>query len=268
MQHRPRGTRLSGLERNILRLRAIEMVLVLFYVEDLKELVVGSIRATDSVRAKTLGGERLPASTQGLYNTAWRILVQEGILTDQESKEIRRLIDYRNTIAHQMHYLTSDIGRWAGEFQTEGVAGFEPAALSKILLYRDKIMRGLAARYVVLASVRGVMFDAAERTYKQEIARLKRLIARQSRKAREEIHSTNLVLHKLPRALLEELLPGHPCHIRRNGSITEKGRQCCARLFDAGATPLAVAHLMRLSLRAVTAQHRAWLARQVIGRYR
>ena len=209
-----------------------------------------------------VGDPRRRQNAKGLYSSAWRVLVQEGILTNEESDDIRELVDYRNTIAHQMHYLTGDIGRWASEHAIAKAARFHPTALSKILRYRDKIMRGLAARHVLAASFRGIMFDAAERTYNEEIARLKRIIARQSRKMNAEINSTNLVLQSLPRALLEELQPGHPCHTRRNGTLTDTGRQCCVRLFEVGATPTAVAHLMRLSLRAITTQHRSWLARQ------
>ena len=64
----------------------------------------------------------------------------------------------------------------------------------------------------------------------------------------------------LPRALLDELEPGHPKHFLRNGTLSESGRACCATLYSVGAIPLAVAHLMRFSLRAASAQYRSWLA--------
>jgi hypothetical protein len=61
-EHFPRGPRLSALEKNELKKRALEMVLVLFYIEDLKQFVVESIRATDSL----IEGGRQPSQTRGL----------------------------------------------------------------------------------------------------------------------------------------------------------------------------------------------------------
>ena len=87
------------------------MVLILFYVEDLRKFVVGSIRSTDQLRA-TLSSvaPRLPEGTNNLYKKAWGILVDDGILSSEESDEIQRLLDYRNTIAHAPEKLTVDIG--------------------------------------------------------------------------------------------------------------------------------------------------------------
>jgi hypothetical protein len=85
--HFPRGNRLSALEKNELKRRALEMVLVLFYIEDLKHFVVESIRATDRLRGLANGG-RLPPATKKLYKNAWAILVDAAVLSQQESDEI------------------------------------------------------------------------------------------------------------------------------------------------------------------------------------
>lgn len=50
MRHHPKGGRYTALEKNVLKHRAFEMVLVLFEVQHLKDFVLGSIRATDSQR--------------------------------------------------------------------------------------------------------------------------------------------------------------------------------------------------------------------------
>lgn len=46
----PEGSRLPALERNVLKYRAFEMMLTLYYAEELKRLFVNTIRATDHFR--------------------------------------------------------------------------------------------------------------------------------------------------------------------------------------------------------------------------
>ena len=191
--------------------------------------------------------------------SAWKILVGEGIITNSESEDIQSLIDYRNAIAHQMHELTADVGPWADRRYYKSEAEFDNTAVERILGYRTKIINGLAKRYVIQLSLRSTMFEAAERAYKDEITRLKNNIRKQVQLVREEVTSVNAVLRSLPGALLDELDPGQPKHFLRNGTLSKSGKRCCASLYSSGANPLAVAHLMHLSLRAAGAQYRSWL---------
>ena len=75
----------------------------------------------------------------------------------------------------------------------------------------------------------------------------------------DELDEANATILRLRQSgLLERLHPGHPNQIGRNGQLTELGVDCCWQLFEAGASPFVVAHLMRLSLRATTRQFQAW----------
>ena len=110
-EHFPRGNRLAAIEKNELKRRAFEMVLMLFYIEDLKEFVVSSIRASDS-RHTDPAKHRLPEGTKNLYTRAWKVLVAKNVLTEDEASELEGLIDYRNLVAHQTQSLTGDVGRF------------------------------------------------------------------------------------------------------------------------------------------------------------
>ena len=46
----PEGERLPPLERNILKFRAFEMMLSLFYAEELKQLLVSTLKVSDHWR--------------------------------------------------------------------------------------------------------------------------------------------------------------------------------------------------------------------------
>ena len=81
------------------------MVLIVFYIEDMKECVLSCIRAAEQTFFK--GKERLPEGTKNLYKRMWKIAVKDGIISDDERIEIEGHIDYRNTIAHAIHDLTT-----------------------------------------------------------------------------------------------------------------------------------------------------------------
>ena len=47
--YHPKATQLPALERNILKYRALEMVIILFEVEDLKNFALNAVQGTDKV---------------------------------------------------------------------------------------------------------------------------------------------------------------------------------------------------------------------------
>lgn len=262
--HYPRGTRLTGLEKNVLKRRAFEMILVMFYIEDLKDFLVSLIGMNPSLKsAVALARKRLPKGAKGEFRAIWQVLVDNAIITGQESADIQRLIDYRNLIAHETQQLTSDIGRNGAELGFAASALFEPNALRLVQQYRNKIVEDIPRTYIYPARVRGLMFDAAEKTYKEELKRLKDKIKKQLATVMQEVGKVNSSIQSLPSGLISRLEPGGPEHLSASGTLTEAGRNCAASLFAAGAPPLAVAHLMRISLRAATARHRDWCAQSV-----
>jgi hypothetical protein len=258
--HFPQSSRLSALEKNELKRRALEMVLVLFYIEDLKHFVVASIRATDRLRRVASGG-RLSPGTKNLYKKAWTILVDAGVLSQQESDEIQGLVDYRNLVAHQTHALTADVGRYTYLQVPGDTARYDDSALERVQYFRTKLFSGMGQKFVLSSSFRGLNFEAAERTYLEELKILNRKLRRQAEVHRAEIDQANAQIRVLHESgVLARLEPGHPAQINRSGQLTTQGIHCCRELFSAGASPFVVAHLMRLSLRAATRQQRLWLA--------
>ena len=129
----------------------------------------------------------------------------------------------------------------------------------KIRRLRDKVTSGMQrGGFILSLSFRSLRFEGAERAYAEELKRLQGKIRKQAKVARREIDEANHAINRLHQSgLLENVQPGHPNHVNSNGTLTPTGTMCCATLFDAGASPLVVAHLMRLSLRATTARHTA-----------
>ena len=256
-QHFPRGSRISALEKNELKRRALEMVMILFYVEDLKKFVVSSIQSTDRFPGRT-STERLPPGTKNLYQKAWEILVDEGIITQGESSEIQKIIDYRNTIAHKTQELTGEIVLYPSIRKNEDSL-YDSSALKRIIYLREKIFSGMQRRFVLSLSFRGLLFESAEKTYKEELWRLRKKIKKQYKTLEKEVAEVIASIKKFRESgLLAETQPGHPEHTNRNGTLSAAGVSCCRRLFCAEASPLVVAYLMRISLRSAKRQYDSW----------
>jgi len=267
MHHFPKGAGYSALEKNILKRRAFEMVLVLFRVEELRRLVVESIRATDGTRGALRGQtERLPEGTKNLYKKAWQILVDDGVITLAQSREIQGLTDYRNVVAHATELLTTDINRdWSADIDSmPDLAKYKPEALRRIKTLATAVESGMQAKhYVFSISLGPTIFEPAERAYAEEIRRLSSKIHKQMSSMREEIEEVNANIASLPPATTEALEPLHPDNRRGNGTLTKRGIDCCIKLFILGATPIAVAYLMRISVRSSNAQYRRWQSRKI-----
>jgi hypothetical protein len=91
----PLGSKLPALEQNILKYRAMEMLLVMYYAEELKRGVLNRIH--------------VPKGTKNAVDKALNALVADRAITAAEKMEVVKLIDYRNVIGHQMHNLLLDI---------------------------------------------------------------------------------------------------------------------------------------------------------------
>jgi len=184
--------RMPALEKNILKYRLIEMTIILFHAESLKRFIIDSIRATDELHHKfDKRAQRLPTGTKKVLQKAFEILVQDGILTKDESDELHGLIVYRNDIAHRIHQLTADIVHPEKPENRLRQLEFKYRydALGKFEQYRTKIEQGLQSRYILSLSLDSVFFENAEQTYKEELRRLHKKITRQFEIRKRQIES-------------------------------------------------------------------------------
>ena len=256
--HRPYGLAPTKLEADILKIRAFEMVLILFYVEDLKQFIIQSLES--SLRF-TSTAPALPK--KGKMEAARKILVAEGCISQADSDQILRLVDYRNTIGHQIHALTCDIGAYSelGDFDPktfQPIRKYDYSAAKSAAQLRRKVSDGMSKKFSLMLTFNGLRFEAAERIYLAEIKRLKKNVNNGIDQLNQTMAETNAVIKTIPNAVFDHAQPGHPRNIRMNGTLSETGISCVFQLFDAGATPLAVSYLMRLSHRAASNWYKKW----------
>lgn len=251
----PKGRRLPALERNILKYRTFEMVVILFHVEDLRSYVVRTIRANDK--------GRFPDGTKKLYEKVWGYLVEKGIITQPESDDIQRLVDYRNTIAHDIQQLTYDLSqeRFAVDWGNDSFSmKYDYKALRRLKKYRPKIEKGLRHRIVVVSFDR-LMFEAAEKTFEQELGRLRKKIDKLFAERQAEMKRLEEEVATVTDDELQQIGLYHPGNqVGEHGKLTERGVRVCEALFERKLSPLAVSYLMRLSFRATSRRYKAWQA--------
>jgi hypothetical protein len=287
----PKGSRLPALERNILKYRAFEMVLILFYCESLKALLTDStdfvsiLHPEERIKTKATNG-RLKAAIQALVvsgtvesedapelervigrhetnalKKAQKKLVAEGFLTQAEADEIKRLINYRNTVAHAIHNLTGDVGRTsiARDFRLYGGGReYDLKARKRLHYYLHELPERLRKTHVLTISFAPLQFEAAEKTYLSELTRLRSKIDARYAARKTETARLNEEISKVRKQFVDEDDPYHPANKYGNGQLSKRGLAICRRLFEAGISPLAVAYMMRISYSAALARHKAW----------
>ena len=143
----PLGSRLPALEQNLLKLRSAQMVLVLFYSEQLKSKVLSLIQTTDGFMARTGRAERVPKGAKDQVRKCLNALVSDGALSVNEKAEIRKLIDYRNVIGHDIHELVADIStersvRQSTGYLPDNFAKYDYDAVDRLRHYTNCSMSG------------------------------------------------------------------------------------------------------------------------------
>lgn len=268
-QHRPHGAAPTAWETDILKIRAFEMVLVLFYMEALRRFIIESIQATDKFSGADRISDGKPKTKEGKrMELARALLVSEGAITQAESDELFGLLDYRNLIGHKVQELTVDVGAYSDLTRLDPksfkkIPAYDYTAAKRAKKLKEIVERGMMRKFVMSLGMESLQFEAAERTYLAEIERLKMRVNNGITKTNKLIEQTNQIIKSIPKSVTEAAVPYHPRNTRENGSLTRAGGECAFQLFEAQATPLAVAYMMRISLRSANLWFKKWQARKV-----
>lgn len=186
--YQPQDSASGSWEADILKLRGLELLLVLLYVEDLKRSILGSIKTTDRLLKR---GDRLsiqPEQDRGPFETARDILVAEGVISKADGDELLSLVDYRSVVGDGLLHLNADIGAFSAliRFNPGGSQPDDHTAVRRLRAMRKRVFQRMKQRYVPPSAHDVLHFETAERTILTEIARLKRHV---SHGLRRSIHN-------------------------------------------------------------------------------
>ncbi len=262
----PFGGRLPALERNILKYRAVEMILAIFYCEHLKRKMQRVVDSNAGFRKTTnIGGKKAGHRTNGAMTgkRIVRLLQKWQLINEREAKAIRELVDFRNVIAHEVQSAVSDVGGSRIVRELNRLDSSRPkyshGAVERlkglIALLDDRTQN---SGLTLIIDFEPLEFEAAERTYELELQRLRNTIDRQYEKRKQTIRKLNdeLVLSEAEWGFDHH--PSDPKNKFANGRLTERGIKVCYRLYDLGKSPMAVALLMQISLQAAKRRRTQW----------
>jgi hypothetical protein len=265
----PMRTRPPELERCLVRHRALQLILIVYHAEELKRDVINGVamqkRWHGSLSAESGGGEKT-AHDGKKQKRAFDYLVQEGVLTEEERQRMVELIGRRNGIAHHLDQVTADLAmdpnarEWLDHFPDRPTHDYE--ALDQLRAARKLLSDRMSAHgYVRELNMRGIFFATTERVLSADLKAIERRIDTLINERRHDIDQLNGELSLEGTELTGEYHPGAPEN--RYGTrqrITPRGVETIYLLFDMGKSPLAVAHLMELSLTAARRRKRQWMA--------
>ena len=248
----PRGGRASSLERNILRYRATEATVYLFYAEEVRSFMLTDVhraavrqpgdaiweRPEDQRLHSVLTGVLKDAEAQkkvsvedaeALRRTfaserqqgkklkvAFTYAVTIGIFTDAEATELKGLLDYRNDIAHRIHKVMADISRnyWAIDHVVYAAHTYKGDALDRLRAYRRSLWKRARGQLLLTVSGDGMLFELAEHAFEQDLKRLDRLIVKQIASERKRYQTINAELDLAKTELVDDLSPRFPANHR------------------------------------------------------
>jgi hypothetical protein len=136
---------------------------------------------------------------------------------------------------------------------------YDYTAVKRLQYYRDlfdDLYR--THHYATTLTYDQILFGAAEKTFLGEMKRLRRVISRQIAKRSSDVRRLKDEMSLSGTGLKGGNDPRHPLMCYDDKRLTKRGTEVCFRLFDCGKSPMAVAHLMGLSLRATRKRRREW----------
>jgi hypothetical protein len=244
----PRGGRASGLERNIVRYRAIEATLYLFYAEVVRDFMMANVypravAAPDAEPWAPAKDRRLERVLRGVLSNAeleksisiedaqalrqvfaehrkqgkklkiaFGYAIETGIVTEAEANALQDLLEYRNDIAHRVHLVMSDVSRSARA--ADHLAFVPPAykgdALDKLRAFRRSLWDRTDVFILSDLSWDSLLFELAEKVLEDDLKRLDRLIQAQIRRERARTAAINAELDLRGTELVGDLSPRFP----------------------------------------------------------
>lgn len=261
---------LPAYEREIVRLRAYELTLVLYYKEDIQRSIIDKIECHDHWKAKLEPSfqQRAPEGAKRRLDKALKAMVSDGAISEDERKKIVKVFNFRNDVGHRIDHLFSDLeqGRFSGRVANEDfrkiakIQEFDHLAVQNMKQIQVVLDRVCRTHYSVgTFSWRGhLLFSSTEKTLSMEIRRSRKKLRSFAIERKKHVEQLNKELKRGFR-LLNKFRESRYFDIRFDqGKMTARGQEFCYRLFEEGLSDLAIAHVFAMRLRSIQSRRKAW----------
>ncbi|HGS4984476.1 TPA: hypothetical protein ACMDSY_004469 [Vibrio parahaemolyticus] len=249
---------LRSLEKAILKYRTNQMMRLLFHIEDLKRFLVGSMNASNLLLDES--DERFFNPKSKVMRQVWGRAIKDDILTEKEVEDLKKIIEKRNVIAHDLHKFTQDLhcdlrGYCENNYKH---CGYDSEALERLLVYKIKLENKWKG--IIELSFDSLYFSNADDFYKKENDKLLIQIKVLSKNRASLIKRVNSELSNFKIASYETD-PKNEANFKKDGSLSKRGGEVCRRLLNEGLCCDSVCILMGIDLNRVKAHQRKLLRR-------
>ncbi|MBE4489925.1 hypothetical protein HJZ14_23500 [Vibrio parahaemolyticus] len=244
---------MKSLEKLILKYRTNEMMRLMFHIEDLRKYLIHSMKASNLFLEES--DERFFNDSDKVMRQVWKRVAADGLLTKSEIDDLKKIIDKRNTIAHEIHSFTRDLKLEFKDYLKDRhfKSKYDYMALERLLTYKNKIQSQW--KDIEVLSLRSIHFEFADNTYKNENNKLSKTIDKLYVQREQLI---NRVTQELNQVKFDEYteLARNESNFLANGNLSPQGSKVCRDLILQGLSTYAVSILMDISLSKVNYQKR------------
>lgn len=244
------------LEKAVLKFRTNEMMLILFHIEDLKKFLIGSLKASNLLLDEN--DEDFFHQDEKVMPQVWSRVIKQNILSETEVSDLKKIINIRNDIAHEIQKFTYDLHSELNEYgkKTHLECKYNYEALDSLRGYKDRLCSEWQKDGIISLSLRASDFKFAEKVYLEENLRLSKHIDKLSKQRLKVINSVNEELSGINFTTYEEY-PQNKANYREDGVLTRRGVKTCRELLSKNLSCEAVSILMDISLRKVKYHNRS-----------
>ncbi len=236
-----------ALERNIIKFRAIQSILVIYYTEILIQKIVDTVKS--NTRRSDIGLKK-----------ALNMLVDEGVIPQDKAKKIKRLKDYRNDLAHEFHKMNSDLSNLYYSPVMDNVKEYNYAAIRQLKEIINYIYERVSqtSGWTNVIGLETIDFETPESILTSELKRLDKKITRLYNRRKIENDQINREIEEMREKFSDRL--HSPWLLKHaNGRLSAVGVELCDSMFKSGYSALAVAYLLEISITSARSRQRAFL---------
>lgn len=254
--------RVRALEKNIIKFRAIQSVLAIYYTEKLKRDIISAVSGPLRIDVNPF---RFVDPPRIGFKKAMKIWVDEGVITQEEATKIRRLTDYRNDLAHEFHKMNTDLSMLHNSPVMDDVKQYDYGVIHQ-LKTTINLLRERAGSFLQWGGIpigldlETIDFETTERVLMSELKTLEKKIDRLFNRRRIENDQLNREIKAIREKFSDRLYPSRSLR-HENGRLSKTGVTLCEDMFNSGFSALAVAYIMEMSITSARSHLRAFLSR-------
>jgi len=263
----PWGNQVRALERNIIKYRSMEMILVVHYVEELKRFIITGTKSRDDFDRrynKDNPKQRIGSNCKNEFYASLKAWHEDELISRDEKKDLAELTGYRNDIAHRVHELTADLSneKYICEMVSmipDHFSSYQYGAVKKLKKYSAELPERYHQKFRVgFIDMKHAMFRTAEAVLVSELKSLRKKIDRLYLKRRKETKSLNSELNRIHETFIKEKSPSWVFQTYDDGRFTPRGEEICYRLFDEGFSNLAISYSFGILLTSIRNRRTMW----------